>query len=176
MLKSYKLSDRLAHIGFIIIVLVVFISFALGLLIALLGSFLIKLGDGLGGGWGIPALALTLAMFLGVPSLIISVADIFRGRRRQTGRMVAFFGPLIISIGFIAIAHVVDPCFQGIWTLQSYWGSIPLCERFGPEINIHTRFHLLLHSSPTIVLVILYWVILRKWYPAIASIRNHSTR
>lgn len=170
--KWHTVLDRLAYIGVMIIILVVSISVALGLLAALLGSFLTEAGDGLGGGWGVPELALTLATLLGVPSLIISAMDILRGRWGQAGRMLAFWGPLIISIGFIVIGHAIDPCFRGIWTLGSHWGSIPLCEQFGIEVNIHTRFHLFLHAAPTLILVFLYWVALRKWHPSVAYFRS----
>jgi hypothetical protein len=138
----------------------------LGVLAAGLGAFLTPLGSGLGGGWGVPALALNLAMLLGAPSLPLAGADLARGRREGAGRMLAFWGPLLIGAGFIGIAHAVDPCLRGVWTLGSYLGSIPLCELFWPEINIHTRFHLLLHAAPAAVLVVLYWAALKRWHPA----------
>jgi len=164
--KLQTWSDRLARMGLIVVVLTVSISLVLGLLAAWFGSFLTPLGSGLGGGWGIPMLALNLAMLLGLPSLLLAGADLARGRRDQAGRMLAFWGPFFVGFGFIQIAHAIDPCFRGTWTLGSYLGSIPLCELFWPEINIHTRFHLLLHSAPAVVLVGLYWAALNRWHPS----------
>ena len=165
-------ADTLAHAGVVFIVYSIYIYVALGLSASLVGSFLTPLGDGPGGLWGIPFFLYLVTFLIGLPSFIFGVRDIFRLRWHGAGRILACISPLAISIYFFMIPHAIDPCVVGIWEPGSSFGSIPLCERFGGEWNIHTRFHLFLHATPTVIPVALYWVALKKWYPSIAYLRT----
>lgn len=159
-------ADRTAWIGFAIILVTIAIGLALGLVAALAGGRLTHLGDGFGGLWGAPALTLTIAMVLGLPSLVLGFLAIARKRWRNAARLLAYFGPLLILFGFVAIPHGLDPCSLGVWGPFSRVGEAMLCERWGLELNVHTRFHLFWHTAPTMILVVLYWLALRRWHPA----------
>jgi len=88
--------------------------------------------------------------------------------KKQTQLGLTFIGPLIISFGYILIAHTFDPCENGLWDMSSRIGeTIALCERFGSGINIHTRFHYLWHILPTVPLVWLYGVVLKNRLPEV---------
>jgi hypothetical protein len=168
-------ADQIAWIGFWIIVFTIAIGFALGLVAALVGGPLTRLGSGIGGLWGTLDIALILVMLLSLPSLAVGLAAIYRRHWRDAARLLAYVGPLAISFGYILIPHALDPCFVGVWGPFSTLGDIQLCERFGLEYNIHTRFHLLWHVVPTVVLVALYWLALRWLHPAWgAKRRAHS--
>lgn len=159
-------SSGLPRLGWRIILLDSGISLFLGLLVALIGGSLTTLGNGAGGGNGIPDLFFTLALLLGIPGLYLGVRGMIKRDEKQTQLALTFIGPLIISLGYILIAHTFDPCENGLWDLNSQIGeTIPLCERFGSGINIHTRFHYLWHIVPTLPLVWLYGVLLKKRLP-----------
>ncbi len=158
-------SSRLARLGWRIILLDAIISLVLGLLAALVGGSLTALGNGLGGGNGIPDLIFLIPVLLG---LFLYFRRVFKREKRKTDWLLAFIGPLLISIGYILIAHAFDPCNNGLWDLNSQIGdSVRLCERFGSEISIHTRFHYLWHIVATLPLVWLYGVVLKTRLPEV---------
>ena len=158
-------TSGLARLGWRIILLVSGISLLLGLLAALVGGSLTALGNGPGGGNDIPDLVFSISIILG---LFLVFRGVIKREKTKTRWLFVFVGPLLISIGYILIAHTFDPCDNGLWDLSSRIGeSIPLCERFGSEINIHTRFHYLWHIVPTLPLVWLYGVILIKRLPEV---------
>jgi hypothetical protein len=172
--KWVRFADRSGYWGLVLTVGTVVTGFGLGVLVALSGGPLRFLGDGFGGGWGIPSLALLLAAVLGLPALLAAIFDLIRGRWAGATRLLLFLGPLLVGFGFDFIAHLVDPCFNGLWTIRSTLGEIPLCERFGLELNIHTRFHLLLHAAGAMPLAGLFWLALQKWYPSILPARTRT--
>lgn len=133
----------------------------LGLTAALAGGPLAELGSGPGGLFGLPFLFLVLVVLgLGIPGAIRSGIAPGPAGRRVGRAAVLLMGPVAVALGFLAIAHALDPCVNGWWDTESRLGSIPLCERFGPELNVHTRFHLLAHAAPAAALVVLYrWAI-----------------
>ena len=155
-------AERFARWSFWLIVINLAVWFLLGVLAALIGGPLTNLGNGLGGGWGMADLLFGLAMLLALPSLFVGFYDLFKKRSGAVSKIMAYIFALTIALGYIFIAHSLDPCFLGIWTIFSKLGAIPLCEFFGPELNIHTRFHLLWHVLPTLPLVLLYGLILKR--------------
>ena len=161
-------ADALARVALLILAVDYTLSLILGSLIATRWPFLEDWGGGFGGGNGLPVLGYVLAVVLGVPSLLAAIQD----PSKRVGRLLAFVGPFIILVGFAGVSHALDPCVTGLWDASSRLGSQPLCERFGGELNIHTRFHLLHHALvPTVVLVPLYWLALGRLHPPVTWVR-----
>jgi hypothetical protein len=168
--RQFLSTFGLASIGWRIILLTGAISLLLGLLAALVGGRLTALGNGIGGGNGIPDLVFLLAVLMGLPGLFRGLVGVVRREKHQAKWLLVFIGPLLISSGYILIAHALDPCLNGLWDLSSRIGdTIPLCERFGSEINIHTRFHYLWHVLPALPLIWLYGNALKRWFPKIVG-------
>ena len=135
-----------------------------GVAAALIGGSLTDLGSGAGGLFGIPSILTTLiALFVAIPAAVA----ISRQTRLSPGRLRAAIvigsGAWIVAIGYFVVAHAVDPCVNGWWDAQSRIGDQPLCERFGQELNWHTRFHLLAHAAPAAVLLGAYLWAIRRW-------------
>ena len=72
-------------------------------------------------------------------------------------------GAWVVALGYFMVAHAVDPCVNGWWDADSRIGDQPLCERFGAELNWHTRFHLLAHAAPAASLLAVYIWSIRRW-------------
>ena len=172
--RRHIVADRLAHLGLMIIIFVTLINLPLSLLTALTGSSQLE-NFGNGGGWAIPALAFLIALLLGLPSLVLGFIDLRQQRWQQVGRMLAFWGPLIIGVSFIYTSHALDPCFRELWTIQSKLETIPLCSYSLREVLIHDRFHWLLHALPDVVLVPAYWFALKVWHKDIAFLHVRKT-
>ena len=161
-------ADRLARAALLILAVDFTVSLIIGSLVAIRWPFLSEWGGGFGGGNGLPVLGYLIALFLGVPSLLAAIQD----SNNRVGRLIPFVGPFIILVGFAGVSHALDPCVTGLWDASSRLGSQTLCERFGAELNIHTRFHLLYHAIfPTVVLVPLYWLALGWWHPTVTRFR-----
>jgi hypothetical protein len=144
--------------------IVIVVSVVGGAASGLVGRGLIGLGDGAGGIFGVPALMLALvALVLGLPAAV-AVARALRPVDGWIGVAVLIVvGAWAVAIGYVVVAHAVDPCANGWWDGRSRIGSQPLCERFGPELNWHTRFHLLAHAVPAAVLFAVYvWALERS--------------
>ncbi len=149
---------------------VIAISLVGGIAAAAVGGSLTDLGSGAGGLYAVPALLTTLiALFVAIPAAV-AVARQARGSPGwfRTGVMVAA-GAWIVAIGYFEVAHAVDPCVNGWWDASSRIGEQPLCERFGTELNWHTRFHLLAHAAPAAVLLAIYLGAVRRWAAGPAS-------
>jgi hypothetical protein len=135
-----------------------------GLAAALIGRGFTDLGDGAGGLFGVPSLLLTLvALVLGLPAAAI-VARLVRPADGWIGVAVLVgAGAWVVAIGYFVVAHAVDPCVNGWWDGRSRLGSQPLRERFGRELNWHTRFHLLAHAASAAALFGIYvWAVRRS--------------
>lgn len=144
--------------------IVIVVSVVGGIAAALLGRGLTDLGDGAGGLFGVPSLLLTLvALVLGLPAAVI-VARLVRPKDGWVGVAVLVgAGAWVVAIGYFVVAHALDPCVNGWWDGRSRIGSQPLCERFGSELNWHTRFHLLAHAAPAAALFAIYaWAVRRS--------------
>jgi hypothetical protein len=144
--------------------LIIAVSVAGGLAAVLVGRGLTDLGEGAGGLFGFPSLLLTLlALALGLPAALI-VARVVRPDDGWIGAAVLVgVGAWVVAIGYFVVAHAVDPCVNGWWDERSRIGSQPLCERFGAELNWHTRFHLLAHAAPAAALFGIYvWAVRRS--------------
>ncbi len=159
-----KWIEKLTLVSYWILWINTGIFFALGLLGALLGGAWTSVGEGLGGGWSIPSMVFNIPILLAIPGLIIGFQGIVRkGFRKRVG-VIFFIASLGIGAAFILIAHSIDPCDRRFWTLSDRWGSQPLCERFGAGISIHTRFHLLLHSAPVFIVMLIYHPWFKRLY------------
>ena len=84
----------------------------------------------------------------------------------------AFGGVFVVAIGYERVAHTIDPCANGWWGPDSTIGSQPLCERFGSELNWHTRFHLAAHALPALALLAGYAWAIQRW---VAPPHDHVT-
>jgi hypothetical protein len=159
---------RLTHWGGQLIVFDVWISLIFGLIAALFGGRFERFGVGIGGGYGVPDLIFLVAALFGLPSFLHGLRLLI-GRERGASRwLLAFLGPLLISFAYILVPHTLDPCSNGLWTLTDQIGtSVQLCERFGSDIDIHTRFHYLWHILPTLPFVWIY----RKVMPVRTAVR-----
>ncbi|HEX9683209.1 MAG TPA: hypothetical protein VGA13_09010 [Acidimicrobiales bacterium] len=145
------------------LVLVVSFSFVAGVVAALVGGSLSDLGEGAGGLFGVPSLLTTLiAVFLALPAAV-TVARHGRGSPRLRRPIVIAGGAWVVAIGYFQVAHSVDPCLHGWWDLSNRVGDQPLCERFGSELNWHTRFHLAAHAGPAMILLVAYLWAIRRW-------------
>lgn len=140
---------------------------AMGLLAAGVGGGLTDWGSGAGGlgGWtdGL------MTIFSVAVGFAAGVATFKEGRSIPVALTVMVTG-LLIGVGYLIVAHLVDPCVNGWWDANSQIGSQPLCERFGSELNSHTRFHLLLHAivgvlSAWVAALIYRWRKLFAWWP-----------
>lgn len=160
-------ATRWVHWTLVSISVVVSISLAGGVAAAVFGGSLTGLGDGAGGLYGLPSLATTvIALFIAVPAAV-ALARQSRGSPGwlRAGVVVAT-GAWIVAVGYFVVAHAVDPCVNGWWDASSRLGDQPLCERFGSELNWHTRFHLLAHAAPAAALLGAYVWAVRRWGPA----------
>jgi hypothetical protein len=151
---------------------VIVISVVAGLAATVVGGSLTTLGDGFGGLFGAPALLLTLiALMVGVPATITVAKRLGPDERRLRAGVVMLVGVWVVGVGYAQVAHSIDPCANGWWDAQSRVGSQPLCERFGPELNWHTRFHLIAHALPAAVLLAAYvWAVHRWGGPHVATV------
>lgn len=147
-------------------VVVIAVSLLGALASALVGGSLTDLGSGAGGLFGIPSILTTLiALFVAIPAAMA----VARQTRHSLGwfrsAVVIAIGAWVVAIGYFVVAHEVDPCANGWWDSRTRIGDQPLCERFGPDLNWHTRFHLLAHAAPAAVLLGAYLWAIRRWGP-----------
>ena len=71
-MKWRKWAHKMAFAGHVVLWLNVGVFFILGVLSTLLGGTWTQLGNGPGGGEGIPALIFAIPILLGIPSLILT--------------------------------------------------------------------------------------------------------
>lgn len=145
---------------------VIVVSLIGGITAAVVGGSLSKLGSGAGGLFGIPSILTTLiALFLAIPAAVGMVRQTRRSSGWLRSATVTVAGAWIVAIGYFVVAHAIDPCLNGWWDLRSRIGDQPLCERFGSDLNWHTRFHLLAHAGPGAILLAIYLWAIRRWAP-----------
>lgn len=146
-----------------LLTVVVAFSFVAGLIAAALGDPFTDFGSGAGGLFGFPALLTTfIALFLALPAAVIAARSA-RDSPRWRGALVIGCGAWLVAIGYFQVAHTIDPCANGWWGFSSRIGDQQLCEYFGSELNWHTRFHLLAHAGPGLVLLATYLWAIRRW-------------
>ena len=126
---------------------VIIVSLIGGIAAALVGGSLSDLGSGAGGLFGIPSILTTLiALLMAIPAAVAVSRQALRSPGWLRAAVVTGIGAWVVAIGYFVVAHAVDPCVNGWWDGRSRIGDQPLCERFGSELNWHTRFHLLAHA------------------------------
>lgn len=146
------------------IIVVIAVSVVAGVGAAVVGGSLTDLGSGYGGLWGVPAVLLTfVALILGIAAAIKTGRAPGPEVRRLRLAVLVLAGVWVVAIGYANVAHLVDPCVNGWWDASSRIGSQPLCERFGSELNWHTRFHLVAHAAPAAILLVPYLWAIRRW-------------
>ena len=134
-----------------------------GVVAALLGGAFTDLGEGAGGLWGMPSLVTTMVALVAIPVAVVAARRATGLPRRWWAFTVVAGGAWMVAIGYFVIAHAADPCANGWWDGSSRFGDQPLCERFGTDLNWHTRYHLLAHALPAVPLVVLYAWAVRRW-------------
>lgn len=154
--------------GFTVVIVVSVIG---GIAAAIVGGPLIDLGSGAGGLFGISSvLTAAIALFLAMPAAFVIARKPQRFLTRLRTAIVWAAGAWIVAIGYLVVAHAIDPCVNGWWDSRSRIGDQPLCERFGLVLNWHTRFHLLAHAAPAALLLGAYvWAINRMTAPSDAG-------
>lgn len=163
--------DRLAQAALVLILSVILASIVLGVIAIVTWPSFPILGAGPGGANGIPAILLMVATGMGAPSLLLALFHLLRGEWSKLGRALPFFGPAFLFFGFFFVSHAFDPCGFGFTSFQTMFLGSPLCQHWGGGLEIHTRFHLLHHAViPTVFLVGLYWMSLRRWHPAVTQV------
>ena len=143
---------------------VIVVSLIGGIAAAVAGGPLTNLGSGAGGLFGFPSILTTLvALFLAIPAAVGMVRQTRRSPGWLRAATVTVAGAWIVAIGYFMVAHAIDPCVNGWWDTRSRIGDQPLCERFGPDLNWHTRFHLVAHAAPAAVLLAMYLWATQRW-------------
>ena len=104
----------------------------------------------------------TLAIGVGGAVAVLAAGWLLAMSRRPLEAFIVVAGPLVVLVSYVYLAHSLDPCVLGLWQQGSSTGGVPLCENVGSEINIHRRFHLLLHSLAGIPGLILFALGLRR--------------
>lgn len=77
------INARLVQLGVLLLVSTVLVALVLGLLAAIIGSSLTRLGAGPGGLWGAPSFVFEIVWLISVPSLLFGMIDVLR--RLQVG-------------------------------------------------------------------------------------------
>jgi hypothetical protein len=150
------------------------VSFIGGVAAVVLGGPFTDLGTGAGGLGAIPSLLLDLtAVAIGAPASVLVARQLRTEAAWLRATATAGGGLWIIAVGYFVIAHWVDPCVNGWWDSGTRIGSQPLCERFGNELNWHTRVHLLAHAAPATILVVGYVWAVRRWVVPARSDVSH---
>lgn len=143
---------------------VIGVSVVSGIAAAAFGGSFANLGSGFGGLYGVPALLLTLlALGAGIPAGVVVARRIRSSRGWLLAAGIVIGGVFVVVIGYAQVAHTIDPCANGWWGARSMIGSQPLCERFGRELNWNTRFHLVAHALPALILLAGYAWAIHKW-------------
>ncbi len=156
--RYQRFAHTLARLGLWLIVATIMLSIVVGIMGIIAWP---EAGEGPGGGWGVPGMALLLAAVLGIPSTPLGVVGLMRGQWHQVGHFMAVAGPLLIFVAFFFGSHLLDPCARG-WLEP----SSGLCEFASGTWNIHTRYHLLYHALvPTAALVTAYVALFQRGYP-----------
>lgn len=140
------------------------VMFVLGSIAAAVGGDLEDWGDGAGGLGGWPDLFMTFFSFL--VGLAAAIAT-FRERRSVLLSVAVFATGLLISTGYLVLAHLADPCVRGWWDSDTSVGDAGMCS---PIDEIASRFHLLLHGSfgmlaAGVAAVIYRRTDLTEWWP-----------
>ena len=157
---SPNLLRWLVHLLFVVIG----VSVVAGIAAAAFGGSFANLGSGFGGLYGVPALLLTLlALGVGIPAGAVVARRLRSSRGWLLATGIVIGGVFVVVIGYAQVAHTIDPCANGWWGARSMIGSQPLCERFGRELNWNTRFHLVAHALPALVLLAGYAWAIHKW-------------
>jgi uncharacterized membrane protein YhaH (DUF805 family) len=156
---------------------VIVVSLLGGIAAALFGGSLTDLGRGAGGLYGVPSLLTTLiALFVAIPAAVLLARQAKGSPGWLRTSVVVAAGAWVVAIGYFQVAHSVDPCVNGWWDASSRIGDQPLCERFGTELNWHTRFHLVAHAAPAAVLLTVYVWAVRRWATPADPTAEHKTQ
>ena len=146
-----------------VLTLLIVVTVVGGIAAAAIGGSWSDLGSGYGGLYGLPAIAMTVMSLLVIPVAVLVARRLGPDAGGLRSAVLLAAGLWVVTLGYSQVAHLVDPCANGWWDHRSRIGSQPLCERFGSELNWHTRFHLLAHAGPAAVLLVLYLYAIKRW-------------
>lgn len=112
----------------------------------------------------LPAIGFAIAILLGVPSLLLALADLFQGRVRSAGRLsLLFLGPLLVLIGTEVVPHVLSPCLPAQLGIMARPG---VCELTPHGVDVKNQWHPLTHALlGAVPMVLLYRLALRRFRP-----------
>jgi heme A synthase len=148
--------DKLARYAFILLALIMAFGVVGGAIAAFTWKPFADATDLAGPLYSIQALAFFHALMFVVPSLLFGIWDLTQGRQsRGSRRLLAFFGPVMVVMGTEVLSHLFIPCgwLDG------------LCDSDG---GIKGRWHQLHHTLVMgVPLLLLYWLALSRWYPAL---------
>lgn len=117
------------------------VLFAMGFIAAVIGHGLSDWGSGAGGLGGWANEFMTYFSFLvGFAAAIATFSE----RHTILVAVGVFATGLIISTGFLDLAHLADPCARDWWDFSTTVGDTRMCS---PNGDIAVRFHLLLHGT-----------------------------
>jgi hypothetical protein len=117
------------------------VSFAMGSLAVVIGRGLNDWGKGAGGLGG--SVNEFMTYFSYVVGLAAAIAT-FKERHTILVPTAVFATGLIISTGFLDLAHLADPCVRGWWDFSTNVGDTRMCSASG---EIADRFHLVIHGT-----------------------------
>ena len=171
-------ADRLARYGWLVLLAAVAVALVGGAIAAVVPQ---SGADDAGGGgmpglqdvpWIVSMLGYGLVILLGVPSLLVGVWDLARGRRVVgVRRLLPFVGPVLVFAGIELLPHLLNPCtipyelgsrdLPGICETDPAWGA-----------DVAGRYHLLDHALVgALPMAAFYRLALRRWRPDVARPR-----
>ena len=127
--------------------LVTSVCLVVGVAAAVTGGSLNAVGAGPGGLNGLPSL---FQLVLAAAGTVAAAAELV-GRRRSRRTAVLVVGPALVFVSFFQLAHALDPCANGRWGLRTEIAGERACQVWGGGLEIHDRFHLLMHAAPGFV-------------------------
>ncbi len=178
----HRLADRLAHVGWVVLLLSVGFGVVGGAVVAVWNPDTAPpprqaeecANPPCFGGGGaprledmpavVPILGSALAVLLGVPSALRGVSAIARGRwSHGLRRLLVVVGPVLLIVGMEIVPHVINPCL--VADLRG--GELPVfCERTESGADIADRLHALYHAVVgAIPMLAIYGWALHRWQP-----------
>lgn len=157
-------SRRLLWAGTFVSILTLAVTLTAGLTAFFATPRFDHFGDGPGGLGGIPSLTFLACAALGLPMLLYGLVSVARGVRRDAWYVLCAALPWVTGLGYFFVSHAFDPCALGLIDENATFLQAPMCTSWEGRPETSSRLHLLHHSlTPTLPLVTLQWLLLRKY-------------